>query len=60
MTRRADPGACPGGFEAHTERKAVEDVMAEDASHLQALKRIRRRKRRPRLIAAFFAQAELF
>lgn len=26
----------------------------------QALKRIRRRKRRPKLIAAFFAQAELF
>jgi transposase len=26
----------------------------------QALKRIRRRKRRPQLIAAFFAQAELF
>jgi hypothetical protein len=26
MTRRADPGACQGGFEAYTERKAVEDA----------------------------------
>ena len=26
MTRRADSGACQGGFEAHTERNAVEDA----------------------------------
>lgn len=36
------------------------DVWELSHTASQALKRIRRRKRRPTLIAAFFAQAELF
>lgn len=36
------------------------DIWQLSHAASQALKRIRRRRRRPKLIAAFFAQAELF
>jgi transposase len=36
------------------------DIWELNHAASQALKRIRRRRRRPQLIAAFFAQAELF
>lgn len=38
----------------------AKDIWELDYVASQALKRIRRRRRRPQLIAAFFAQAELF
>jgi transposase len=38
----------------------AKDIWDLSYAATQALKRIRRRRRRPQLIAAFFAQAELF